>query len=108
MKFTLNEHGVEEVIKSNDVSRFLEHAAGQVADAVENQAERFQQTRHFAGSIESHHPEATARGQRVTVDSSDFAAHIIEFGSSNNPPYAPFRKAASALGLRLRGGGERR
>jgi hypothetical protein len=42
------------------------------------------------------------------VHSTDVAAHIIEFGSANNPAYAPFRKAASALGLRLRGGGERR
>jgi hypothetical protein len=27
--------------------------------------------------------------------------HIIEFGSRNNPPYAPLRRAAEALGIPL-------
>lgn len=28
-------------------------------------------------------------------------AHIIEFGSRNNPPYAPLRRAARATGMRF-------
>lgn len=27
--------------------------------------------------------------------------HFIEFGTATNPPYAPFRKAAAAMGLRF-------
>lgn len=31
----------------------------------------------------------------------DFAAHLVEYGSANNPPYAPLRRGARAAGLRL-------
>lgn len=40
-------------------------------------------------------------GDRVVVQTTDFAGNVIEFGSVNNPPYAPMRRAISALGLRL-------
>lgn len=32
---------------------------------------------------------------------TDFAAHWIEWGSQNNPAYAPMRRAALSLGLRF-------
>lgn len=35
------------------------------------------------------------------VDNFDIAAHLIEFGSINNPPYAPLRRGAQAAGLRF-------
>jgi hypothetical protein len=40
-------------------------------------------------------------GAEVRLGSSDFAAHLIEWGSVNNPPYAPIRRGVSAAGLRL-------
>lgn len=40
-------------------------------------------------------------GDTTAAASSDFAAHLIEFGSVNNPPHAPLRGAVRALGLRL-------
>lgn len=36
-----------------------------------------------------------------TVGSKDVAAHLIEFGSVNNPPYAPLRKGVDEAGLRF-------
>jgi hypothetical protein len=45
----------------------------------------------FAGSIE-------VRGARVLT--RDRAGHLIEHGSVNNPPYAPLRRAAEAVGAR--------
>lgn len=33
---------------------------------------------------------------------TDTFFHLIEFGSENNPVYAPMRRAARALGLRLK------
>lgn len=36
-----------------------------------------------------------------SVTSSDPFAHLVEFGSANNPPYAPFRRAIRGAGLRL-------
>jgi hypothetical protein len=38
---------------------------------------------------------------RVYLRTNDFAGHMVEFGSVNNPPYAPLRKGVRAAGLRL-------
>ena len=40
-------------------------------------------------------------GMRTAVITTDFAGHIIEFGSRNNPAYAPLRAGARKAGLRL-------
>lgn len=43
-------------------------------------------------------------GVRVPVTmlvNHDIAAHMIEWGSKNNPPYAPLRRAVRAAGHRL-------
>ncbi len=37
----------------------------------------------------------------VRIGNRDFAFHLTEFGSKNNPPYAPMRRALQALGIRL-------
>lgn len=37
----------------------------------------------------------------VRVGNADFAAHWVEWGSINNPPYAPLRTGVIAAGLRL-------
>lgn len=36
-----------------------------------------------------------------TVYTDDFAGHLIEWGSKNNPAYAPLRRGVRAAGLRL-------
>lgn len=36
-----------------------------------------------------------------TVGNTDIAAHLIEYGSKNNPPYAPLRRGVTAAGLRF-------
>lgn len=41
-----------------------------------------------------------ARGNVVVTDSPIW--HIIEYGSKNNPAYAPFRRGVRAVGLKLR------
>ena len=38
---------------------------------------------------------------RPAVVSYDHFAHLIEFGSINNPPYSPFRIGARTAGLRF-------
>lgn len=43
----------------------------------------------------------TARGIEATAYTSDYAGHLIEWGSINNPPYAPLRRGAEMTGLRL-------
>lgn len=49
---------------------------------------------------------ATLKWRRVSrfarrVYTIDIAGHLIEWGSVNNPAYAPFRRAVRSLGLRL-------
>lgn len=107
MRFDLNQRGVDAVLRSHGVTGLLTTAGEVVKREVESQAERFAHTHHFARSIETTPPDVTPTGVKVTVFSTDNTAHIIEMGSKNNPAYAPFRKAASSLGLPLRGGGTR-
>jgi hypothetical protein len=38
---------------------------------------------------------------RFRVGNNDFAAHWVEWGSANNPPWAPLRRGVRAAGLRL-------
>ena len=41
-------------------------------------------------------------GQQVFVSNADrWFYHLAEFGSANNPPYAPLRRGARAAGCRL-------
>lgn len=37
----------------------------------------------------------------VRLGNTDFGGHWVEWGSANNPPYAPLRRAVRAAGLRL-------
>jgi hypothetical protein len=40
-------------------------------------------------------------GDEVRVANTDHGSHLDEWGSVNNPPYAPIRRSVRALGLRL-------
>lgn len=40
---------------------------------------------------------------KVSVGNTDIAAHLIEWGSSKNPPHAPLRRGVEAAGLQLQG-----
>lgn len=106
MRFSLNRPGVEAAVRSSGVVRFLEETGERVVRSVEDHAPRH--TGDFEGSITKTGVHPTAKGVELTVFSTDWAAHIVEFGSMNNPAYSPFRRAASSLGLMLRGGGERK
>lgn len=106
VKFTPNHAGIDAVIRGAGVRALLDAAASNVVSAVEDRAPR--RTGTFAGSITKTHAGLVPRGVGITVYSTDWAAHLVEFGSMNNPAYAPFRRAASALGLRLTGEGRRR
>lgn len=105
MKFALNPAGVDQVVGSSGVVGHLERVGSEVVRSVESHAPTH--TGDFAGSITKTGVKPDRRGLRLIVYSTDWAAHLVEFGSANNPAYSPFRRAASSLGLRLRGGGDR-
>jgi hypothetical protein len=41
-------------------------------------------------------------GDATYVVNTDYAGHLMEWGSRNNPPHAPLRRAVRAAGLSLR------
>lgn len=45
-------------------------------------------------------------GDEVVVENTDYGAHLMEFGSANNPAHAPLRRGARAAGLRLTDNGK--
>lgn len=46
--------------------------------------------------------EIVSEGENVRMLNTDYGGHIAEFGSKNNPPYAPLRRGVRATpGLRL-------
>lgn len=45
--------------------------------------------------------EVTEIDGRIFVVNTDYGGHLDEYGSVNNPPYAPLRTAVRAAGLRL-------
>lgn len=53
-------------------------------------------TGDFASSLEVARDEI-----EIVVRSSDPFAHLVEWGSRNNPAYAPLRRGVRAAGLRL-------
>ncbi len=108
MRFDLNESGVRQVVDSPKVTAYLNAAGEAVKSTVEAQSAGFARTRRFSRSIRKNPVERGPNGPRLTVHSTDWFAHGIEYGSINNPAYAPFRRAVAALGLKLKGGGERR
>ena len=45
--------------------------------------------------------QAASDGDQIRAETTDAFGHLVELGSKNNPPYAPLRRAARAVGLRL-------
>lgn len=73
-------------------------------------AERARQAHTQAQSIAVSMGGTGAYARSLDVDgrrllTTDFAGHLIEWGSINNPPYAPLRKAVEAVGARFRDDG---
>lgn len=58
-------------------------------------------------SVDAAAPDRTGYYKRslkvvgTSVVSTDPFAHLVEWGSRNNPPYAPMRRGVLALGLRF-------
>lgn len=79
----------------------LRNRAGKAA----NEAERIGKT--FAASYKAT-VEDTAEGVRIEANTDGInAASWAEFGSQNNPAYAPLRRGTEAAGLKTSGGRKR-
>lgn len=72
---------------------FFIEVAEQLAEGTKDAMRPFSKTGEFEDSIEA------SAGRAGTTS---HIWHIIEYGSRNNPAYAPFRRAVRALGLRFK------
>lgn len=70
----------------DELAKVANVAAGQVKSI----------TPHAPGSV-----TVSDQGDTVTLGSDDPFFHLVEWGSVNNPPYAPLRRGIRAAGLRL-------
>lgn len=70
-----------------------------VAEAIKVAAEPFRKTGYFIRHV-------VPRGDKVRL--RDSFAHLVEFGSRNNPPQANVRRGVVAAGLKFRDDGAHR
>lgn len=99
MTFKPNPRFLEELQADPGPRRQLVKAAGKVARRVR---EHTIMRRKGASSV-----AVEVDGDEVRVANNDHGAHLDEWGSVNNPPYAPLRTAVRAEGLRLHEHGKR-
>lgn len=81
----------DELNNEPEAQQLLADAATACADMARQIAQDFRRSGDYIDSI-------FADGNRY--GSTIFYAHWIEWGSVNNPPHAPLRRAAEALGYR--------
>lgn len=95
-RFKLNPNLTRELAREPWAQEMLREAT----DAVEEEAKR---NSPLGGDFVGYYGRFVKRLLRLsaTVGNRDVFAHGIEFGSVNNPPYAPLRRGVQAAGLRF-------
>ena len=78
-------------------------AVAAAAEAARLQTERFAGRPWMPRPGEAEQVEVVVEGGEVFLVNHDYAAHLKEYGSKNNPPTAPLRRGVQAAGLRLGG-----
>lgn len=99
-KFRPNRNVVAELQRQPQHREMLRAKADLVKDAAEHQSPIGETGDYIHGFVVT--LPAGSRAVRARVGNTDFAAHLIEWGSVNNPPYAPLRRGVRAAGLRLK------
>ena len=96
MTFKPNPNLVRELAREPWAQDLLREAA----EAVEDEARR---NSPLGDDFVGYYGRFATRVGRLsaTVGNTDIAAHLIEYGSVNNPPYAPLRRGVSAAALRF-------
>jgi hypothetical protein len=95
--FRRNRHLVDELRDTPEMNRTLKSVANRTAAAARAAAP---DGGPHIGVRERIRAVQDDQGTRVEI--FDVAGASIEFGSKNNPTYAPLRRGASAAGLHLR------
>lgn len=93
--FSLNSAGIKELASSSGMAAIATQVGAQVA-AVAQANSPTKDTQFQVLEVRQEED-----GVVVSVGSRWSFAHLIEWGSVNNQPYAPLRKAVSSLGLKF-------
>lgn len=101
-KFEINQGGLLELLNDAAARAFLTETAQRGATATEQAAPIGRYAPHYKDTIGSTPAEPSPEGAKATFFSSSPVWHIVEFGSVNNPPYAPLRRGALAIGVDFR------
>ncbi|MCA1569311.1 MAG: hypothetical protein LC798_03105 [Chloroflexi bacterium] len=100
MSWELDRGAIESLVALPEVAAHLSALATQAKAATERIAPRGP-TLQYSRSIVVGPVEVKGKTVSTTYGSTDPAAHIVERGSVNNPPYMPLHRAAQALGLKV-------
>lgn len=93
-RVVINQKALRQHLRTPEPQAALDVATTALVQAIEDESPV--QTGHFQDSIRSRRFPLIRR-----IFSTDFFAHLIEWGSANNMAYAPFRRAARALGFHV-------
>jgi hypothetical protein len=95
MAFKPNRNLVSELKRGPEFQALLDEAARAVMTAAERESP--------IGFSEDyiHGFRLTKTPTTRRVGNTDFAAHLVEWGSVNNPAYSPLRRGVRAVGLRF-------
>lgn len=96
MMFIPNPNFLNELLEQPDYTAALKKAAEPAASAAESFAH------HAMPRKGRKRVEVAEVDGKVYISNSNYGAHLEEFGSVNNPPYAPLRRGATAAGLTLK------
>ena len=99
-RFVPNPVGVAELLQQPGITTYTHHVTETLMQTAIAGSPR--RTGHFSESY-SVSFEDTPAGVVGSLHNSDPGATAIEFGSVNNRPFAPMRRAARVLGLTVRG-----
>lgn len=99
VKVEIDEAKLAQLLEAPAVGELITLLAGDVAEAVVAVAPVH--TGAYRDSIRSRPAELVKGVWRAKVESTDPKAHLVEWGSVNNPPYRPMTAGALAMGLRV-------
>lgn len=99
-KVTISVAGVDDLLDTPKVRRLAESGAWAVARAASELAPH--RTGRLARSYRATKAETTSTGTSARAYTDVPYGHLVEWGSANNAPKAPLRRAAQRVGLRLR------
>jgi hypothetical protein len=95
-KFVPNRHFAADLSGESEYREALETAA----DAVSSHATTFAEQAHAPWMRrQSKTITVVSDGDEVAVVNTDYAGHLMEWGSKQNPAHAPLRRAVRAAGL---------